>query len=467
MHDAILQLMTAVRHDDVNLARRVLAERPDIARESVHVAAAVGDVAAVEALLAADPGLATRGIGPTGTTPLVFAVQSALPRALGVSDERQAQVVAALLDKGADANTSVALPDVHGAIPVLYFPSVAGNVPVVRVLLEHGANPTDGESVYHAAQHDHRDVLSLLLAYGADLSRGPDGTGNSPLHFLASHHRSNPISSTVLRGMAWLLEHGADPSVPLTAIGDGQHAAQLGETPLHRLAANGYDGDVMGMLLAYGAALEAPRDDGATPLVLAVRHGNAEGARWLIANGADGTRVTPADRLLHACLLANGDEARALMQTHPGLLDTLHDRDAGALLQALVELKRDAVRLMLSLGWPLTPESEWGGTALHWTAWHGDVELVHLLLQHGAPVNARDSRYGSSPIAWAAHGSTHSGRQQDEASADAYLMIVGLLLDAGATREPSFNRWGESPESLAQPAVADLLRRRGFVDASS
>jgi hypothetical protein len=157
---------------------------------------------------------------------------------------------------------------------------------------------------------------------------------------------------------------------------------------------------------------------------------------------------------------ANELEARALLSVHPGLIANLSDDDAGCLLDAFANNQEAAVRLMVSLGWPLTPESEWGGTALHWAAWQGHVELARLLLTAGAPVNARDSRYGSSPLAWAAHGSLHCDRANDTD----YPAMVHLLLDAGATRAESFNQWQESPESMARPSVVAALQARGFIE---
>ena len=97
-------------------------------------------------------------------------------------------------------------------------------------------------------------------------------------------------------------------------------------------------------------------------------------------------------------------------------------------------------------------------TPLHWAAWNGRVELTRLLIEQGAPVNTRDASYGSSPIAWACHGSTNTSHGVD---AD-YVAIVGQLLDAGATRAESYNRWNEAPESMACPAVVGALKERGF-----
>jgi ankyrin repeat protein len=458
LHVHVARFLKAVNDDDTAAATALLEQHPAIARHDMRCACAAGDLATATALLAADPASATRTVPGDDTPPLAYAVLTDVKRARGVSEQDHVALVRLLLDAGASPNSSVAIPDVSDRIPVLYFPSIAGNVAVARLLLERGANPTDGESLYHAAQHDRREVLALLREHGADLSHGPAAYGNTPLHFLAAHRASNPQSAAALRGMQWLLEHGADPDVPLARTMDGMTPSQLGETALHRVAASGHGADVVGWLLARGATVDPTRADGATPYVLAVRTGNVAAADALAAAGADVARLTPVDRLLGACLRADPAEARALLDAHPGLLASLDDEAARTIHVALHDQRPDAVALMLSLGWPLGIEGEWGGTPLHWAAWHGQVALARQLLEHGAPVNVRDSRYGSSPIAWTAHGSRFAGHARD----DDYAAIVHLLLDAGATRAEAFNRWNEAPERFARPAVLHALRERGF-----
>ena len=458
LHTQVARFLQAVHEDDTTKALALLAEHPAIAHHDMRCACAAGEVATVAALLAADPANATRTSPDAKTPPLVYAVAPALKRARGVTEGERVTLVRMLLDAGASPDTSVALPDVSDRIPVLYFPCVAGDVAVARLLLERGAQPTDGESVYHAAQNDHREVLELLREHGADLSRGPAVYGNTPLHFVAAHRASNPQAAAAMRGLQWLLEHGADPNVPIGKVIDGMTPAQVGETPLHRVAACGHGAEVVEWLLEHGAAVDPMRADGATPYVLAVRTGNVPAADALAAAGADVARLSPVDRLLGACLNADAATARALVAAHPGVVASLDDEAARTIHLAVHDERPGALELMLSLGWPLGVESEWGGTLLHWAAWHGRMQLVRELLAHGAPVNARDSRYGSSPIAWAAHGSRFSGRGSD----DDHVAIVHLLLDAGATRAESFNRWDEAPESFARPSVAHALRERGF-----
>ncbi|MFN8573112.1 MAG: ankyrin repeat domain-containing protein [Gemmatimonadaceae bacterium] len=455
IHAQAARFLKALREDDTKGALELLEESPQIGRYSIHTASAVGDVDTVRAFLEADPTLARQRDPGGELEPLLYAVNEDLKRLRQVPEAAHVSTVRALLDAGADPNAAAPLPDVSDAIPALYFPCASGNVAVARLLLERGAQPTDGEGLYHAAQHDHEDCLELLVSFGADIHRGPGAQGNTPLHFLAAHTPDNPITPKAMRGMAWLLAHGANPNeVSYPQVKDHP---QAGETPLHRAAAVGHGVEVLQGLVAHGAEIDRRRDDGATAYQLATRVGNVAVAEYLASAGADVT-LTPTDRLLGACMRGDADAARGIAVAHPGLINALGPSERDALGQALMHGHMEAVRVMVSLGWPLTHEGEWGGTPLHWAAWHGRVEGVKLLLAAGAPVNQRDSRYGSSPIAWCAHGSRFNAHANDVD----YPAIIHLLINAGATRPESYNKWNESPERLARPSVIAAMRERGF-----
>ncbi|HYW31472.1 MAG TPA: ankyrin repeat domain-containing protein [Gemmatimonas sp.] len=454
----LTSLLRALQHDDARAAKAILDAHPGLTDASPHAAAAAADGVALQRALTNDPGAATRA-WTHGPEPLIYACHGGLQDLLGVAPSQRVDTVRALLDAGASPNASVEIdPHANARIPALFFACVSNNVEVARLLLERGAEPNDGESVFHAAEWNHRECLELLLAHGADISSPHSHWGNTPLYFLAGYRENNPRCASSELGMRWLLEHGADPNVLSNVrAGEGGTPASA-EMPLHRVADFGRSAAVAMMLVRFGSAIDVPRADGRTPYTLAVRAGNRAVASYLADEGARVDGLSAVDRLLGACREADGTSASAVITSHPGVMSQLTAQDRRSIIRAITDCDAASVTLMLSLGWPLDDEDPWGGTPLHWAAWHGRLEMVRLLLPKGAEVNRRDSQYGSSPIAWAAHGSTNACSASD---AD-YVAIVSLLLDHGATREASFNRWEETPESMASSAVAALLTERGF-----
>lgn len=116
---------------------------------------------------------------------------------------------------------------------------------------------------------------------------------------------------------------------------------------------------------------------------------------------------------------------------------------------------------MLELGFPIQARREAidedGATALHAAAWAGSAETVALLLEHGADLSARDTRWQSQPLEWALVG---SGEAPARAPAPDWVTTVAILLEAGASLDGvTFN-----PDEPKQPstAVLELLRSRGL-----
>ncbi|HEV8241497.1 MAG TPA: ankyrin repeat domain-containing protein [Thermoanaerobaculia bacterium] len=425
-----------------------------MAGSNPFVACCAGDADAVAALLDEDPARRSAPhLAGEGFTPLLYACASPLHTASAARAQGIVRCAELLLDRGASPNEHMLYDgDPKSPIPALYFACVADNRPLVKLLLERGADPNDGESIYHSAELDHRECLELLAAHGADVGGRHAHWGNTPLYFLAGYREGNPAAAKAYAGMRWLLEHGADPNVT---------SAEREETPLHQVARNTQTAAVAEMLLAHGASVDPQSTDDRTPFVLATRAGNVAVAQLLRERGADVTRLTPADEFLGACLTADEPKARALAAADPSLVARLAEADLHGLLHTGANAKSEAVlRLMHALGFDLRSESQWGGTPLHWAAWQGDVGLVKLLLSLDAPVNVRDKQFGSSPLGWAAHGSANCRHADDE-----YAAIIELLLDAGADRESTINRWGGPPEALSTRRIARLLRRRGFAPA--
>lgn len=430
-----------VRAQDVGGAMRWLARTPALTGLNVFTACAAGDEAAVTRLLAADPGGAKARHSAHAWPPLLYACASPLP----ADTPALPRIVRALLAAGADANTRTPLPDERQyAISALYFACVRDHAGVVRALLERGADTQDGESIYHAAEHDHRASLAVLVEFGADLSATQRPYGNTPLYFLAGYSQGNDATARAQSGMRWLLEHGADPNMP-----SGKRA----ETPLHQVARMGAGLAIAEALLAHGADPNAARSDGRTPYAMAYRRGDAALCTLMLAHGAQ-PALTPVDEFLGAALRGDEAGARARLAAEPGLISRFDDEDRSILAQLTAEEQVEHIALLVSLGYDLGWEGAWGGTPLHVAAWRGKVALARRLLELGAPIEVRDRTYGSSPLAWAAHGSQYCRSADDD-----YLTIVQMLLEAGAGRPASFNRWGEPPEALGSPRVNAFLTR--------
>lgn len=437
-------------HDaDAAVMRRVLETHPDVAKTSIYAACGACDEALVRAWLARDPALATAPYGGSSWTALVALAASPLFDTSPAHAAASVSIGRTLLDAGADPNQTVPQPGSdHLRLPVLYFAARVGNAPLARLLLERGARPDDGESTYHAAEAGHLGVLEALGEYGADFSAAHSSWNNTVLYYLMGHREPSPMAATADAGARWLLEHGADPNVTSGASR---------ETPLHRAADFGRNVDIARALLDHGADPNARRADGRTPLDLAVRAGQAALAALLRERGAN-PDVRPADQLLGACARGELAEARALLDAHPGLLDSLDDDARHAPLRAAEFGQAPALRALAALGFDLAVHGHGNSTPLHQAAWRGHVDAVRELLAAGVPVDPREDTYGSTPLAWAAHGSANC-RDADED----YVAVVDLLLDAGARREPSFNHWNEPPENLCSEAVEEHLRQRGFV----
>lgn len=294
----------------------------------------------------------------------------------------------------------------------LYHAAIANDLAEVRRLLEAGADPNDGESIPHAAQMNHRDVLDLLKAHGGDFSSRHEDWDNTPLYFLCGHSDDEDGRAPWHQGTAYLLRLGANPNV--TSYG-------CAETPLHQIAKSGRNLATAKLLLEAGADPAAVSAEGRTPYAWAVMSGNTGVARLLADRGA-ALGASAADEFLGAC--ATGDIARA---------------------QALAE-RDPRLRKLLS------QEMGGFGTPLHWAAWHGRPVAVRALLALGADPNVRDSEHGSSPLGWAGHGSSFCRTADDD-----YCAVVDLLRGAGATHEASINSGGEPPASMATPRVAARL----------
>jgi ankyrin repeat protein len=423
-------------------AARLLAADRRIATYDISTAAVLGDLATMQELLADDPGAAVRPDDRRNWPPLLYACHSRWHRIDPSRAESLLQLVWLLLDTGASANSNNGLPSREGYRSALYGAAgIADNPAVTSLLLRHGANPDDDESLYHAAQHPDLACLRVLLGHGARV----DGTNA----FAAAITPGNAV------GVRLMIESGGDPGRPVRqgSAPDG-HLADMCVNPLPMAVAE-CGVDVVDLLLAAGADPDAPGLDHRSSIRRAVRRGNLEVARLLRKYGAHDD-TTEVDHFLGACLRGDQASVQQLQSVSPGLFRRLTRPDLALLVEAAEHAEPAAVRLMLDVGFPIESRLKKGGTALHAAAYAGRPDMIALLLSRGADMDARDGAWEATPVAWASVGSGEPPRFRHDAD---WISAINVLVAAGASTEGAW-----VPGKPPSEEVAALLTSLGVYE---
>ncbi len=268
----------------------------------------------------------------------------------GAVDASDIEAVSACLAKGANVNARV------GTITPLHEAARYGKFAVAEVLIAKGAdvNAPDhlgwGTALQRAVLSDDKKMVELLVRSGADLALR-NGGGVTALRSAVDLGYADMVDV--------LLQSGAVPDIfTASALGQVGRVRELLEddpdlarahdtlamrepTALHKASHYGHM-EVVQLLLAYGADVNAKDARNATPMHEAVYSGQTEIAELLIEHGAD---------------------------VNPAVEGSIHDHGR--------------VR------------HEWHDTPLHLAARKGDVAMVEVLLANGADVTAknRDGRW--------------------------------------------------------------------------
>jgi ankyrin repeat protein len=243
----------------VEEAEAILAAHPDLAGRDVNAAAILGEAGAVERLLAEDRARATARGGPYGWDALTYLCFSRYLRLRG--GDGFVAAAESLLDAGADPDTGFFEAE-HEPEPtfesVLYGAAgVAHDAALTRLLLARGADPNlGGEVAYHSPEGYDDGAMQAVVESGRLAQDG----------LTTMLHRK--LDWGDLRGVRWLLEHGADPN----------SLSPWGDRALHHALARDNAPALLEALLDSGAdpSLPAPRHDGTTAVELAARAGRAD-----------------------------------------------------------------------------------------------------------------------------------------------------------------------------------------------
>jgi ankyrin repeat protein len=356
------------------------------------------------------------------------------------------------------AGASVSAANRDGATPLL-LASINGNAAMIEKLVKAGADPNASLSKYDdtalmiAARTGKTDAIKVLLDSGAHVNAKETWGGTTALMWAVSERHPSAVKM--------LIDHKADVNarskfVPSTtgrgfegttpvASQIGQAAEELSSGLLTPLMFAAREGDVESarLLVAAGADVNASGGDGKTALGLAIFNGNYELASFLVDNRAnvnlaDAQRFTP---LFWAVDRRNMETAPNFpwMVTADPLPLIKNLLDGGADPNALVN---NTPRARMREGSPRIVFA----TALMRAAFSADLELVKLLVSHGADPHIISKDNETTLMAAAGTGFIN-GYSKGRSPAER-LEVVKLLVQLGEDVNAADN-YGITPLMVA------------------
>jgi ankyrin repeat protein len=292
----------------------------------IHDLARQGDLAAVTALVQADPQMVNQPTERLGT-PLHFA-------ATGGRDD----VAAFLLDNGADLQAK----DVDGDAP-LSWAAARGHDATCGLLLDRGATINDTSltgdtALLNAVRANHHATAQLLIERGADLEL-PNDYGRTPLLWCARETGDHDMA-------VLLLDAGANIDA----------ADRFGATSIELVSWRGFR-QLVNLFLDRGCAVVASGNQGGMMLANATEKG--------------------LDRL-YARLVADGVDIDLTVDDSGGILHRSAGGGSAAIVTDLLD-RGVAINAVDGFGW----------TALHHAASRGRIDAVKLLLERSADPEMR------------------------------------------------------------------------------
>ena len=343
------------------LAARILRQHPEVGCDSIHTAVLCGDLVTVQRLLSERPEAASEKGGLRCWEPLLYLCYGRLP--IAAASENAVAIARMLLDRG--ANPNVYFTDGENHLTPLTGALGEGersptNVPphpqaeaLALLLLERGADPYDRQGLYNTSlwrDDDHWLDLLWMHTVKSTPTTVWMHAGKSEFDYLFDI----AVSRNHLKRAEWLLKHGANPN----AIGHYskrslyKHAVLLGLTAM---------------------------------------------AALLVRFGVEPARLEGHEAFQAACMRLDRQAAQGLLEQHPGYL-----KAPEPMMAAAKHDLRDVAALLLDLG--MSPDvDDHGHRPLHAAASSDSPSVATLLILRGAEVDAREPRYGGTPLAWARH----------------------------------------------------------------
>ncbi|XP_067003505.2 ankyrin repeat domain-containing protein 17 isoform X3 [Anabrus simplex] len=313
-----------------------------------------------------------------------------------------------------------------------------GDVGTVRKLLTEGRSvhetTEEGESLLSlACSAGYYELAQVLLAMHANVEdRGIKGDC-TPLMEAASAGHVDIVRL--------LIAHGADVNAQSSS----------GNTPLMYACAGGHE-EVVHTLLESGANVEDHNENGHTPLMEAASAGHVGVAKILLEHGAGintHSNEFKESALTLACYKGHLDMVRFLLEAGA---DQEHKTDEmhTALMEASMDGHVEVARLLLDSGAQVNMPTDSFESPLTLAACGGHVDLAMLLIERGANIEEVNDE-GYTPLM--------------EAAREGHEEMVALLLSQGANINAQTEETQETALTLACCGgftdVADFLIKAG------
>eukprot|EP00741_Cyanophora_paradoxa_P007978 tig00000133_g7718.t1 len=346
-----------------------------------------------------------------------------------------------------------------------------------------GGRPVDVDSkneegltaLYIACENGHEAAARLLLERGADSMRPCGERGRLPIHAGAAGGHEHIVRLLLGRGIPVDVKSRRGATVFYIACQEGREAMarlllergadtslvdEKGWHPLHIASNNGH-GAVVRLLLERGAPVNAKDKNNFTPLFCAAEMGHVDAVQLLLERGADPALPCGPNGFHPSTLLQTTGTEPLSGAAGPALLSTvgLHAispcapvRPSGSQPHHVAAMNGHGavVRLLLERGAPVDAKDKSGLTALSFAARNGHVDVARLLLERGADPALPCGPSSLQPLRIAAmngHGA-----------------VVRLLLECGAPVDAKCESGLTALSYTAQNGhvdVARLLLERG------
>ncbi len=426
------RLKMALFHGQGWRVELLLEAAPDLRRDNLGIMCAMYDVECVREALEARPDAVSEPmLGPR--TPILHLAFSRWWRHSG-SEEDMLATAETLKAAGANVNDSYEqmpgnpLSALYGAV------GHASNLRLAEWLLENGADPNDGESLYHACEVG-APALRLLLNHGAQTPR----TNALP----------RALDFNDLEMVEALLEGGANPN-------ESVHWPEAsGEAPfvipaLHQAARRLCSRQIVARLL----------DAGGNPDMMAWGHSAYALARMFGNDGAAeemASRGCRTDLAIDEVAIADAIAGRAARRIDSERLPN-PSRD---MIRSQIHLPNALCRTkaLVAIGLPHDRPDPQGLTPVQVAGWEGIPDVMEYLLSLGVGLDHVNG-YGGDLLSTIVHGSENApgGRKRDHVACARLALEAGVALRrqevefAGAVDMAEFlDNWAEEhPDQVTE-----------------